>query len=851
MKPRTVVSVLVAVGLVAPVVPGLSHQTTAHAAATTTRAVYKLVDLNPVGVAGGNSTDLRIVRNEAFDSLVNATKIVSAVTDMAPGGEFDGSSGCALVESDLWCWGNNTFGRLGDGTTDASPVPKLVPSGVKDVFSSTLHTCAVKDNGDLVCAGGSTSYLSGFLTSFSPPIATNVQSINDGGWPCITKTDGRLFCAGNFRRSIGYSDRFVPTEWSWEDTGLLASGDVANGGIQPPFQGPGAVGNGWDNQRIVCAVNAGQVSCVVMDPHTRESSIPTFSVPTPMVGANNVTNLFVEIGPFGSSVGALYAYSDGLLYKSDKNLGAIASTPYVSGVFHVASLPTAFQAVGSMDQPLGLIATPRGTNSVGSGFVFQSGIGTLNFDPIAKFSDSTTDLSHTIVRVTAQTSVFQVIPMEVATDVRTSRTNARLRVMAGGNPVVGASVSWKSADLAGSAGESTQVPLTTDINGWIDLPTVATGPVTFEVTGGVSGVAYLAKSRTTVSIGSSGDINISLAAPPATVEHTLTVTSSNGQPVPSAVVTMVNLFRTNQTTATSTGSAAWSTSKPVEGYVYTPNCPQCFAPQVSLITGEDGKVTFSVYNTIQRWPVTDPVKTVGKWVPADFSVSYNDGVTNVSTFGILDGTTQSVQLQLEGGVSLAGARDVSATPAGASIAVTGTTTGVVTEEICDVMVTGGLWSDASRFDQRSCANGSIKKASVGTMPMANMRCARSQSRIAKNKVAVCPKRSMFLRLRVPGKAGTKGICVVVAKKPCVTKQSVRYGVPRILQTQKSVSLVTLASTRKGTKITATVPNTSRSLCQVKSGRLIAKKIAGECVVSISARTKNRMIVYNIPVLIAR
>ena len=811
-----------------------------NAAPVATRGVYKILDFGNTGLnVDPYKTELRLVRNEAFDSIADATMILPAVTDGARGGEFDGSSGCALVHSDLWCWGDNTFGRLGDGTTNSSPQPKMVLENVKDFFTSTRHTCAVTTPGDLVCAGGATSYGTGFITSFSSPIASGVTAINDSGWPCITSTDEHLKCAGNFRRSAG-TDRYVPSAWVWVDTGLLASGDVANGNLMPKITGPGgSSGSLWDQERVICAVHAGLISCTVMDPHTEGTSIPTFSTPVETIGATNVTNLIVKIGPFGSSQGEIYAYADGLLYKGNR---MIESGP-----------PTSFEPVGSMQRPLGIIGTPTGASSCcGTAFIFESGIGTLSFDPLTKFNTSTYDMSNSIIRVTAQSMMSQIIPMDVATESRSTRVNARVQILAGEQPVIGATVSWKSADLSSSSVTSTVVPLSTDINGWIEVPNIATGPVTFEVAGGVSGSAYLNKARSTLLVSSVGDIQVSISAPPATIDYTLTLTSRDGQSIPSAVVSMVNLFRTNRTTSTSNGAAAWSTSKPVPGYVFEPACPQCFAQTVDLITGEDGKVLFTLYSTNRKWLLRMSPPSAEIRAIVDFVASYNDGTVNVETTGVLDSTNQMIQLPVDSGVTLTSAREVAVNSSStATISIAGTNEELVSEEICDVLVTGGLWSSSNRFDQRSCTNGSIGKTSVGNRLSSVPSCAKSKTSKAKNKVTLCPRRSMFVRMRVPGKTGTKGICVVVAKKPCTTKQSVRYGVPKILQIGKSMASTKLISTSKNQSISATVAKTSRSICEVKSGRIVTKKITGQCIVTVSARNKNRIFVYDVPVLIVR
>jgi alpha-tubulin suppressor-like RCC1 family protein len=68
------------------------------------------------------------------------------VTGIAAGG----SHACAVVNSQVRCWGNNESGQLGDGTTlDAfAPVPVVgLPAGVTAVRTGIYRTCAIVENG--------------------------------------------------------------------------------------------------------------------------------------------------------------------------------------------------------------------------------------------------------------------------------------------------------------------------------------------------------------------------------------------------------------------------------------------------------------------------------------------------------------------------------------------------------------------------------------------------------------------------------------------------------------------------------------------------------------------------------
>lgn len=67
--------------------------------------------------------------------------------------------GCAVTsDGTLWCWGDNTYGQLGDGTTDHSSSPVVVDDDQFDgeiaaVEVGEEHSCASTDAGELYCWG--------------------------------------------------------------------------------------------------------------------------------------------------------------------------------------------------------------------------------------------------------------------------------------------------------------------------------------------------------------------------------------------------------------------------------------------------------------------------------------------------------------------------------------------------------------------------------------------------------------------------------------------------------------------------------------------------------------------------
>ncbi len=110
---------------------------------------------NDTGQIGDGSTTQR-------NSPVQIFASGSGVTDVIIVGawSFEGSATtCAVIAGGLKCWGFNSGGLVGDGstTTRLSPVDIIPPgSGVTKVFGSSTNLCAIKNSG-LFCWGSNTS----------------------------------------------------------------------------------------------------------------------------------------------------------------------------------------------------------------------------------------------------------------------------------------------------------------------------------------------------------------------------------------------------------------------------------------------------------------------------------------------------------------------------------------------------------------------------------------------------------------------------------------------------------------------------------------------------------------------
>jgi alpha-tubulin suppressor-like RCC1 family protein len=115
---------------------------------------------------------------------------------------------CALVNGDVWCWGSNAFGGLGDGSTADSPVPVQVvglPGAAQAIAANYDGTCAIV-NGGVWCWGGNDYGQLGNGSTTSSPVSAPVQvtgltsgaqAIASGQWHSCAAANGDVLCWGD------------------------------------------------------------------------------------------------------------------------------------------------------------------------------------------------------------------------------------------------------------------------------------------------------------------------------------------------------------------------------------------------------------------------------------------------------------------------------------------------------------------------------------------------------------------------------------------------------------------------------------------------------------------------------
>jgi len=107
---------------------------------------------------------------------------VSGITGGATAIAANGYHSCAVVNGLVQCWGDNTYGELGNGSTTASPVPVPVSGiagGATAVAVGNDHSCAIV-NGGALCWGRNNNGQLGNNSTVDSPIPVQVDGLTSG-----------------------------------------------------------------------------------------------------------------------------------------------------------------------------------------------------------------------------------------------------------------------------------------------------------------------------------------------------------------------------------------------------------------------------------------------------------------------------------------------------------------------------------------------------------------------------------------------------------------------------------------------------------------------------------------------
>lgn len=160
----------------------------------------------------------------------------TALTALASGvsGVAAGSNHTCAVKTDgtAWCWGQNNAGQLGDGTTTNRLTPTAVTglgTSVQAIAANYLHTCALRTGGAVSCWGLNAQGQLGDGTTTNRIVPTAVSGLADAAglsagnsFTCVIKTNGSIWC------------------WGYNHKGQVGDGTTTNRSVPTPVSGLGS-----------------------------------------------------------------------------------------------------------------------------------------------------------------------------------------------------------------------------------------------------------------------------------------------------------------------------------------------------------------------------------------------------------------------------------------------------------------------------------------------------------------------------------------------------------------------------------------------------------------------------------
>jgi alpha-tubulin suppressor-like RCC1 family protein len=202
-----------------------------------------------LGVAGANSVTATASGLSGSPLTFSATAVAFASLSVNTAG---GTSTCALSTAGAaYCWGDNTYGQLGDNTTTQRKTPTPVAGGL--VFTSLTaglyHTCGLTTAGAAYCWGNNNGQLGdGTTTQRLTPVA-----VSQGGLVFASLTAGIYHTCGVTTGNAAYC-------WGNNIDGQLGDGTTTNHFTPTAVTGSHSFTSLAANQYHTCGVTTGSVA---------------------------------------------------------------------------------------------------------------------------------------------------------------------------------------------------------------------------------------------------------------------------------------------------------------------------------------------------------------------------------------------------------------------------------------------------------------------------------------------------------------------------------------------------------------------------------------------------------------
>jgi alpha-tubulin suppressor-like RCC1 family protein len=192
---------------------------------------------------------------------VQVSGLTSGVNMVTTGDQF----ACALTSAGgVKCWGVNTYGQLGDGTTVRKSTPVDVSgltSGVTWVSAGDTHACALLTGGTVKCWGYNAAGELGNDTNTNSSTPVVVCAAGAHGSPCEPLSGVSRVMAGG-GHTCAYTFGLTMVCWGWDGFGQIGDGTAIS--ITNFMYRPTTV-LGFNQPIYQFALGAAH-SCVVLDP---------------------------------------------------------------------------------------------------------------------------------------------------------------------------------------------------------------------------------------------------------------------------------------------------------------------------------------------------------------------------------------------------------------------------------------------------------------------------------------------------------------------------------------------------------------------------------------------------------
>jgi len=221
------------------VAPALAGDTTTAVSTSPSPSAYGETVTFTARVKGSEPTGTVVFKAGAKKIGTGSLSSIGAQTSLSAGYYHT----CALTKaSAVKCWGSNAFGQLGDGTSKDRKTPVVVSglsSEVVAIAAGSSHTCALTKAGAVWCWGNNYwgQLGDGTTEDSKTPVAVSglssgvVAIAAGGGFTCALTKAGAVWCWGNNHwGQLGdgtTTDRHTPVAASGLSSGVVA---IAAGG---------------------------------------------------------------------------------------------------------------------------------------------------------------------------------------------------------------------------------------------------------------------------------------------------------------------------------------------------------------------------------------------------------------------------------------------------------------------------------------------------------------------------------------------------------------------------------------------------------------------------------------------